>query len=298
VTRAFARLGLCSVLLSVLLAGCGAGGDGGEGRGGNSGQRSQAPTELETSTPAASAPTPSAQAAPSRTWWVPAPGTTWQLQFTTPVDTGVDVAVYDIDGTENGADVVRALHGKGRKVVCYVNAGADEDFRPDHGAFPERVLGKPNGWKGEKWLDIRQLDVLRPIMAARFDTCRTKGFDGVEADLVDGYASDTGFPITARDQLAYNHMLAELAHQRGMAIGLKNDLDQVSTLVDVFDFSVNEQCAEYSECDKLTPFIRAGKAVFHVEYKLDNAAFCAQTTRLHLSSMRKNKNLDAPRWPC
>jgi hypothetical protein len=229
---------------------------------------------------------------------VPTPGTTWQWQLTTPVDTGVDVAVYDIDGTENGADVVQALHGKGRKVICYVNAGADEDFRPDHGAFPARVRGKANGWKGEKWLDIRALDVLRPVMAARFDTCRTKGFDGVEADLVDGYASDTGFPLTARDQLAYNHMLADLAHQRGMSIGLKNDLDQVPALVGDFDFSVNEQCAEYGECDRLTPFIRAGKAVFHVEYKLDNAAFCAQTTGLRFSSMRKNKQLDSPRWPC
>jgi hypothetical protein len=83
-----------------------------------------------------------------------------------------------------------------------------------------------------------------------------------------------------------------------MSIGLKNDLGQVPALVNDFDFEVNEECAEFSECDKLTPFISAGKAVFHVEYKLDNAAFCEQTTRLHFSSMRKNKKLDAPRWPC
>ena len=34
-------------------------------------------------------------------------------------------------------------------------------------------------------------------MAARFDECREKGFDAVEADLVDGYARDSGFPLTA-----------------------------------------------------------------------------------------------------
>jgi hypothetical protein len=214
------------------------------------------------------------------------------------VDTSVDAPVYDIDGVENGPDVVRALHAKGRKVICYVNAGAAENFRPDHGAFPPSVLGASNGWNGERWLDIRRLDLLRPLMAARFDTCRKSGFDAVEADLVDGYTADTGFPLSAADQLAYNRMLADLAHQRGLSIGLKNDLDQIPQLVGVFDFAVNEECARYGECDTLTPFIRAGKAVLHVEYDLDTAGFCAETTALRFSSMRKNLTLDAPRWSC
>ncbi len=77
-------------------------------------------------------------------------------------------------------------------------------------------------------------------MAARFDMCRDKGFDAVEADLVDGYARDSGFPLTAADQLTYNRMLADLAHERGLSIGLKNDLDQVADLVDHFDFAINE----------------------------------------------------------
>lgn len=135
-------------------------------------------------------------------------------------------------------------------------------------------------------------------MAARFDVCRSKGFDAVEADLVDGYLNDTGFPLTAADQLAYNRMLADLAHQRGLSIGLKNDLEQVPDLVDHFDFAINEQCVQYAECDRLLPFIRAGKAVFHVEYDTPNGRFCPHTTALGFSSMRKNVNLDAPRWPC
>lgn len=32
------------------------------------------------------------------------------------------------------------------------------------------------------------------------------------------------------------------------------------------DFSVNEQCVQYSECDTFRPFIEAGKPVFHIEY--------------------------------
>lgn len=73
--------------------------------------------------------------------WVPVPDTTWQWQLSTPVDTAVGTQVFDIDSVANGADIVRDLHARGRKVVCYVNAGAAEDFRPDYTAFPPQLLG-------------------------------------------------------------------------------------------------------------------------------------------------------------
>lgn len=230
--------------------------------------------------------------------WIPPPGTSWQWQLTSPVDTTVDVQVYDIDGFEATPELVSELHSKGRKVICYINAGASEDFRPDISSFPPEIQGKPDGWDGEKWLDIRQLDVLRPIMAKRFDMCRDKGFDAVEADLVDGYANDTGFPLTAQHQLVYNRMLADLAHERGMSIALKNDLDQVAELLNDFDFAVNEQCVEYNECDKLIPFIQANKAVFHVEYQLDASEFCPATLAMGFSSLQKWLSLEAARRPC
>jgi hypothetical protein len=230
--------------------------------------------------------------------WIPKPGTPWQWQLTNPVDTSVDVPVYDVDSTYTDATTVAGLHAKGRKVICYVNAGAWENFRPDKNSFPGTILGTDDGWAGEKWLDIRQLTVLQPLMAARFATCRAKGFDGVEADLVESYNAQTGFPITAADQLRYNVMLAGLAHGLGLSIGLKNDLGQVPQLVGVFDFAIDEQCFQYSECDQLLPFIKAGKAVFEVEYQLSNDQFCAQANAMGLSAMRKNMALDPPRWPC
>lgn len=230
--------------------------------------------------------------------WAPIPGTTWQWQLTTPVDTGVDADVFDVDGVETPAATVAALHRAGRRVICYVNAGAAETFRPDHGAFPPDLQGNPDGWPGERLLDVRRRDVLGPIMAARFDECRRKGFDAVEADVVDAYAEDSGFPLTAADQLAYNRLLAELAHARGLAIGLKNDLDQVADLVDVFDFAITEQCFEYDECDRLAPFVRAGKAVFVAEYAVDPAAFCPAARAAGLSAIRKRPALDAWRAPC
>ena len=243
-------------------------------------------------------PPPGSSSATPGTIWQPKPGLTWQWQLSGTVDTSVNAQVYDIDGGENSATVVATLHAAGRKVICYVNAGAYESFRADAKRYPAAIIGQSNGWPGERWLDVRQLNVLRPIIADRFKACAQKGFDGVEADNVDGYHNDTGFPLTAADQLAFNHMLADLAHAAGLAIGLKNDLDQIPQLVADFDFAVNEQCAEYSECDLLKPFIAAGKAVFHVEYNLPLTEFCRETTALGLSSMRKNLSLDAPRWPC
>ncbi|UUN26472.1 endo alpha-1,4 polygalactosaminidase [Streptomyces sp. FIT100] len=236
--------------------------------------------------------------APPRPRWRPAPGLDWQWQLSGRLDPGVDAPVYDIDGFEHPESAVADLHRRGRKVICYLSTGAWEDFRPDADAFPRAVLGKGNGWEGERWLDIRRTDVLEPLMAERIDMCRDKGFDAVEPDNMDGYANDTGFPLTAADQLRYNRLIARLVHERGMAAGLKNDLDQIPELVGEFDFAVNEQCAQYAECERLTPFVAAGKAVFHAEYDLPADRFCPESRRLGLSSLLKKYELGVWRESC
>ncbi|MFF1510042.1 endo alpha-1,4 polygalactosaminidase [Streptomyces sp. NPDC058326] len=230
--------------------------------------------------------------------WRPAPGLAWQWQLSGRLDPTVDVPVYDIDGFDHPASTVADLHRRGRKVICYLSTGAWEDFRPDADRFPASVLGKGNGWEGERWLDIRRTDVLEPLMAERLDMCRDKGFDAVEPDNMDGYENRTGFPLTAADQLRYNRLIARLSHERGLAVGLKNDLDQIPQLLPDFDFAVNEQCAQYTECDRLAPFVAAGKAVFHVEYELKTSQFCPQARKLGLSSMLKRYDLGVWRQAC
>nr|WP_249375048.1 endo alpha-1,4 polygalactosaminidase [Streptomyces sp. I05A-00742] len=268
---------------------------------GHGGPRTGAGSKPSPTAPRKSAPSPAAPP-PGKAaggWWKPSPRTLWQWQLDGKVDTSVDVPVYDIDGFENDAETVGKLHADGRKVICYINVGAHEDWRPDKDKFPESVLGeKVEGWEGERWLDIRRTDILEPLMAERFDMCRKKGFDAVEPDLTEGYRNKTGFDLTADHQLAFNRMIARLAHQRGMSVGLKNDLDQIPELVGDFDFSVNEQCAEYGECDKLTPFVKNGKAVLHVEYKLTPDKFCSRSKELGLSSMQKKLGLNSWRLPC
>ncbi|MFF2378261.1 endo alpha-1,4 polygalactosaminidase [Streptomyces xiamenensis] len=244
-------------------------------------------------------PTASQDTAAEQEFWTPEPGTDWQWQLIGTVDTSVDVPVYDIDGFDNSAAVVDTLHSDGRKVICYISVGSWEDWRPDAGDFPDSVIGNPlDEWEGEQWLDIRQLDVLGPLMAARFDMCADKGFDAIEPDNMDGYINDPGFPLTKEDQIAYNLMISELAHERGLSVGLKNGVDMVPELVDAFDFSVNEECAYYKECGKVSPFIEAGKAVFHVEYEMTTEEFCPVTQPLGFSSLQKNWDLDAWRATC
>jgi len=229
-------------------------------------------------------------------WWKPATGLTWQLQYTGKLDTTVAAQVYDIDGADATMAQVTSLHQAGRKVICYVDAGSYENWRTDAAAFPATVRGKAlDGWAGEQWLDIRNWTALRPILAARFTTCKDKGFDAVDPDNMDGYSNNSGFALAAADQLKYNQRVAELAHSMGLAVGLKNDLEQVAQLQPYFDFAVNESCMQWKECGMLRPFTKAGKPVFHVEYA---AARCPTPAALNFSSVRKNLKLDAFRAAC
>ncbi len=233
------------------------------------------------------------------------PGTSWQWQLSGTVDTSVDVAMYDIDLFDVPQDVIDALHADGRIVICYFSAGSHEDWRPDAGDFPPGAIGKPlDGWPGERWLDVRDPQV-RAVQAARLDLAAAKGCDGVEPDNVDGYANDTGFPLTAADQLDYDAWLAAEAHARGLSVGLKNDLEQIPDLEPMFDWALDEECLAYDECDLLAPFVDAGKAVFHVEYvdapgqgqaKAD--AVCPMTAPLGFSTLIKTWDLDAWRIAC
>ena len=231
--------------------------------------------------------------------WHPSPGTSWQWQLTGTIDTSIDVEMYDVDLFDTPQSTIDTLKAAGRAVVCYLSAGSWENWRPDAAAYPVEVLGNDlDGWPGERWVDIRRLDLLGPILEARLDLAQSKGCTGVEPDNVDGYQNNSGFPLVAGDQLTFNRWLALEAHRRGLSVGLKNDLDQVVDLVGDFDWALNEQCYEYAECDQLQPFYDAGKAVFGVEYEGDVLLFCPYFNSLGYSWLKKDWDLDAWRIDC
>lgn len=232
--------------------------------------------------------------------WHPGPGLSWQWQLSGHIDTSFDVDVYGVDAVETPAATIDKLHNDGSRVICYISAGSWENWRPDAKDFPEAVKGRSlDGWPGEKWLDVRRVEKLRPIMGRRMDVCNKKGFDAVEPDNIDGYANRSGFPLTSADQLTYNRMLAEEAHERGLAIALKNDTAQVRKLVDDFDFAIVEECFTYNECPEYSPFAEARKAVFVAEYNTRNVATrCAKADRLGFALIFKRLDLDAWRRGC
>jgi hypothetical protein len=182
-------------------------------------------------------------------------------------------------------------------VICYLNAGAWEDWRPDSQDFPEATLGKDyQGWPGERWLDIRQIEQLESLMDARLDLCAQKGFDGVEPDNMDGYTNNTGFPLSYNDQIEYNRWVANQAHARNLAVGLKNDPEQVLDLVDYFDWMTTESCFDENWCDKTLPFLQAGKPVIAIEYTgrwLNYSDICRQPLAKSIHLIFKHRQLDA-----
>ncbi|MBK6915998.1 MAG: endo alpha-1,4 polygalactosaminidase [Deltaproteobacteria bacterium] len=213
-------------------------------------------------------------------WVRPDRSTTWQWQLDGTIDTAYDVQLYDVDLFETPQATIDALHEQGRTVICYFSAGSSETYRPDYDRFTGRDKGwKLDGWAGERWLDVRSPNVLA-IMLDRLDLAVDKRCDGVEPDNMDGFLNRTGFRLSADNQLGYNRRLANEAHERGLAIALKNEGDQARELVDYYDFSLNEECHHYDECGQLQPFLDADKPILNVEYPGSEAKALAREDEL------------------
>ena len=141
--------------------------------------------------------------------------------------------------------------------------------------------------------------VLLPIINARVAKCAAAGFDAVDFDNVDGYTNDTGFPLTAAQQLTFNEDLAGIGHSYGLSVGLKNDLGQLNQLESTFDFAVNEQCAQFNECDAYDGWTAAGKAVVEIEYHAKQARYCPSAQLHRRDAIQKSVALRAKPWkPC
>jgi hypothetical protein len=240
-------------------------------------------------------------AAASQSYWHPRPTTTaWQWQLQGKLDLSPAASVFDIDAFESSAANVAALHKQGDKVICYVDAGSWEEYRPDASQFPKSSLGAVyEGYPEERWLDIAHYGKFAAIMKARIALCARKGFDAVEPDNIAGWENKTGFDLTRADQLRYNRWFAGQVHKAGMAVALKNDPKQAAQLVGTFDFAIVEECFQYEECGYYKTFVAHHKAVYEAEYELEPSEFCAAAEALDFSAVRKGVELFAkPFEPC
>lgn len=239
----------------------------------------------------------------------------WQLMPRPLIDTTVDAELYDLDLFDTDSRIIASLKAKGRKTVCYTSIGTREGWRPDADQFPGEVVGNRfvvsdlpvDEWPDERWLDIRQIDKLAPVIRARLDLCKSKGFDGIEPDNLSAWMKkyDTGFPITPEDQIKFNRWLANEAHLRGLSIGLKSDPDQSADLVNDFDFSMTEDCYKLDNyCYMVQPFVDAGKPVLNAEYTdMTNKEeflnkICPYAKEHHYNMILKNRSLDSWRVAC
>jgi hypothetical protein len=236
-------------------------------------------------------------------WWKPTVNATLYWQLTNyPAAHDKNVGVYDIDGFDNDAAEVDALHQAGYKVICYVDTGTYEPGRPDAKDFPAGLKGKElPDWPGEQWLDVRpsgaNYATLQSIMTKRFQMCHDKGFDAVEPDNIDSYDNDPGFTTKAADQVTYNSWIADTVHGLGMAVLQKNDLGQVDDLIGKFDALLNEQCIENKECPSLQPYIDAGKPAWDAEYSA--TGFCDTLVKAGIVGARYALDLDGSLFtPC
>ena len=189
----------------------------------------------------------------------------WQIGLNAPRQrTGSSaVDIYDVDGFLTTPSQLHRLHTAWQaatlphpKAYCYLDL-AWEDYRPDGspttqgGAWPARTLGNIYyGYPQERWVDLRQLTALKPMIDARIAMCARKGFDAIEMDDIDSFepASTSGFNLTPGDAQAFLASTFNQIHRAGMTVLWKNTGILSWWGRDYADGAVVEECYVYSEC--------------------------------------------------
>lgn len=230
--------------------------------------------------------------------WKPDPNSSFDYQLHEPKDYSVQVAMIDLDLFDTPPADIKNLKARGLKVVCYVSAGTGENWRNEKDRFPESVLGNSlPEWPGERWVDIRQMEIVTRVMENRIKLCKDAGFDGIDFDNIDGYENSTGFGLSKDDEIKYASWLAAKAHQYGLAAFQKNAPDLVGMLSSRFDGAVLEECSENGNnfCNQFSPYAAAGKPVLSISYNMHDESmtkFCELSKSLKFMGIGKTKALN------
>jgi hypothetical protein len=227
--------------------------------------------------------------------WVPAQNVKWDIQldgtFTLPMS-NPSLQVVDLDLFDNSAAIIRAIKSKGIKVICYFSAGSSEDWRSDFKQFPPKVLGNAlDGWPGERYLDIRSVDVVK-VMKTRINLSAQKGCDAIDPDNVDLADNNPGFKLTVVHAVKYMTELSNYAHSLNLSIGLKNYVSNIKLFISIVDFAINESCNDYNECNLYNPFTASGKSVLGISYKKKQPAICVDASKNKINLIFKNVALN------
>jgi hypothetical protein len=108
-----------------------------------------------------------------------------------------------------------------------------------------------------------------------------------------------GFSYDRSHYVEFIEYMAGVAHDNGLAIGLKNGVEMIEELLPVIDFAVNEQCHEYKDdCSSYEPVTSAGLAVFNIEYNIKECPKVHKFPGVNLSTILKEFDLQTIGGQC
>jgi hypothetical protein len=224
-------------------------------------------------------------------------------------------SVYDIDGIENPASTVSALHGLGDHAICYIEVGTAGNYysAADEGiptTYYDQLqaagdLGSTLSGYPENFINIDAPSAVSIIESMIQQQCAAKGFDAVETDLDETFGTNegsTGFTISQADEEAYLTTLATYMH--GLGLGwIAKDLDDtgiqsfVTDMTTLADGVITEQCNQYDTCSLYQAF-EGNKAIMDAEYQGSPSSFCPTDNAEGLSGDLFPQALTGERTAC
>ncbi|WP_415950713.1 endo alpha-1,4 polygalactosaminidase [Streptomyces sp. KLOTTS4A1] len=195
-----------------------------------------------------------------------------------PAHAGLDYQLGGPYAPPDGVEVVVRDHtaepAPGVYNVCYVNAfqaqpNAEDDWDADLLLRDEEgQVVMDDDW-GEAMLDIStgaKRERIAGTVVGWIDSCAAKGYDAVEPDNYDTYTRAPKGLLSARDAEAFLKLLADHAHDQGLAIAQKNTPQLAEDREKVgLDFAVVEECGRYDECQEYADAF--GDALLLIEYE-------------------------------
>lgn len=259
----------------------------------------------------------------------------WQLDCQR-VDTRYKAFLYSIDGFCATAEDVAAIHAQSYPVpyltdvltlpslaICHIDVGVyDPNNRdPESAAIaairPTILGGTLSGADaGKRFVDVRRRAELEPHLRSRIARCVSRGFDGIEPEMLEAYRRGGGgfaAPITDAQQLDFNRYFAELVHSytalstRMMKVIQRGAHTQTAQLAEHYDWLLMEDCvAGGGFCDAAQPYINVGKLVMDVEYSDSfwtettggTDGFCNQLVARNISGQLKRRGGGKERVAC
>ncbi len=213
--------------------------------------------------------------------------------------------IIDIDAFTATKELVNAFHARGIKVIGYISVGTLENYRPDSSLLSHDIIGNIYpAWPDERFLNIREIEKIKPFITSRFDMIKQKGFDGIEPDNMDGYGEVNGFDLTLTDTKLFCDWIIEEAHKRGLSIGQKNTEELVPFLYKKFDWALTEDVFNSNTQNNYSPYISINKPVFSAEYTdvmntTDfNSLVCTKAKQLKYFAFLKHRELTQWTYEC